>query len=224
MEAHRIDFLRGSTRKFAEYPFFGATCGDFGILSNATRRFRDIITHDSEQDGAASQIRPDKPQTGWRTHVFYKPKFCCECGEKVERAEWTFAHSRRFCDVCQTDFLLVDWLPRAVGAVVTIVGLFGIGVFIGAPVQKPSALITSRPSPAPSNRNTRSDATLLPPAKSGDSNRLPEKTPVSSGETIEICGAITKKGTPCTRRVKGGGRCWQHRGEPAAGSKKNAAP
>jgi len=25
-----------------------------------------------------------------------------------------------------------------------------------------------------------------------------------------ICGALTKKGGSCQRRVKGGGRCWQH--------------
>lgn len=34
-------------------------------------------------------------------------------------------------------------------------------------------------------------------------------------ETVYICGAQTKKGTACSRRVKGGGRCWQHLGQPA---------
>ena len=34
-------------------------------------------------------------------------------------------------------------------------------------------------------------------------------------EAIYFCGAETKKGTPCTRRVKGGGRCWQHAGRLA---------
>jgi len=29
---------------------------------------------------------------------------------------------------------------------------------------------------------------------------------ISSG----TCGALTKKGTSCRRKVKGGGRCWQH--------------
>lgn len=31
-------------------------------------------------------------------------------------------------------------------------------------------------------------------------------TPVSS-----LCGAPTQKGTPCQRKVSGGGRCWQHK-------------
>jgi micrococcal nuclease len=43
----------------------------------------------------------------------------------------------------------------------------------------------------------------------GDRGSLPEKaTPDVSG----LCGAMTKKGTPCKRRVKGGGHCYQHGG------------
>jgi hypothetical protein len=37
----------------------------------------------------------------------------------------------------------------------------------------------------------------------------------SETEAVYFCGAQTKKGTPCSRRVKGGGRCWQHAGQPA---------
>lgn len=32
---------------------------------------------------------------------------------------------------------------------------------------------------------------------------------------VYFCGAETKKGSPCSRRVKGGGRCWQHSGQSA---------
>lgn len=158
--------------------------------------------------------------------MLYKPKFCCECGEKIERAEWTFAHSRRFCDVCQTDFLLHDWSPRLVGAVLAIAGLFSIGMMLGSSGPRPSATVAAKPSAKPSNHNAGSNIVPgpLPTAKSVDSKRLVQKTPDGSGEETEICGAITKKGTPCTRRVKGGGRCWQHRGQPASGSNKNLAP
>jgi len=34
-------------------------------------------------------------------------------------------------------------------------------------------------------------------------------------ERVYICGARTKKGTPCQRRVRSLERCWQHRGRPA---------
>ena len=39
--------------------------------------------------------------------------------------------------------------------------------------------------------------------------------PTDPFEVVSICGARTKKGTPCSRRVRGTGRCWQHRGRPA---------
>jgi len=34
-------------------------------------------------------------------------------------------------------------------------------------------------------------------------------------EKTYICGARTKKGTPCSRRVRGPVRCWQHKGAQA---------
>jgi len=39
--------------------------------------------------------------------------------------------------------------------------------------------------------------------------------PTDPEEVVAICGARTQKGTPCQRRVRGTGRCWQHRGMPA---------
>ena len=49
---------------------------------------------------------------------------------------------------------------------------------------------------------------------------MPEKPKIETAEPIEnekiyFCGAMTKKGTPCSRKVKGGGRCWQHKGQEA---------
>jgi hypothetical protein len=38
---------------------------------------------------------------------------------------------------------------------------------------------------------------------------------VEAAEKVYFCGAQTKKGTLCSRRVKNGGRCWQHEGQPA---------
>jgi hypothetical protein len=36
-----------------------------------------------------------------------------------------------------------------------------------------------------------------------------------AAEEVYLCGARTKKGTPCSRRVHGPVRCWQHKGSPA---------
>jgi len=39
-----------------------------------------------------------------------------------------------------------------------------------------------------------------------------ETKPAPAQEEIYLCGARTKKGTPCSRRVHGPVRCWQHKG------------
>jgi hypothetical protein len=42
-------------------------------------------------------------------------------------------------------------------------------------------------------------------------NEQPHPEKRTSDEPVFYCGAITKKGTPCTRRVKTKGTfCWQH--------------
>jgi hypothetical protein len=42
-----------------------------------------------------------------------------------------------------------------------------------------------------------------------------EISQVSVPETVYMCGAKTKKSTPCSRKVKGSVRCWQHLGHDA---------
>jgi len=39
--------------------------------------------------------------------------------------------------------------------------------------------------------------------------------PTTTVEQTYQCGARTKKGTPCSRRVHGPVRCWQHKGAKA---------
>jgi hypothetical protein len=42
------------------------------------------------------------------------------------------------------------------------------------------------------------------------------QNPIATDEPIYICGARTRKGTPCRRRVHAAGdRCYQHKGLPA---------
>ena len=62
--------------------------------------------------------------------MYYKPKFCSNCGEKVERREWRSWTSTRFCDVCEEDFKLRDWLPRIVVFLGIVAGIFGLGSFL----------------------------------------------------------------------------------------------
>ncbi|MBK9315185.1 MAG: hypothetical protein IPM55_13220 [Acidobacteria bacterium] len=62
----------------------------------------------------------------------------------------------------------------------------------------------------------RPDATSAnPPSFDEDQiSETPQTDRIESSD-IAICGARTKKGTPCRRRVSPGLRCYQHQGQPS---------
>jgi hypothetical protein len=67
---------------------------------------------------------------------------------------------------------------------------------------------------AEANADSSSSSTPKPEPKYGPDGTATER-PTDPAEVVSICGARTQKGTPCQRRVRGTGRCWQHRGMPA---------
>ena len=170
--------------------------------------------------------------------MFYKPKYCCNCGEKIERVTPSFTDSGRFCDVCKHDFVLPRSLPVIFVALMTVFGVFGLGSYWRSG-EKTAAPATRQFAVNPSNTGKKSvnnasqissNANVQPPAQtsSGQKNALPasnlttrpqvkqaDPATALAEETVYFCGALTKKGTPCSRRVRGGGRCWQHQGQAA---------
>jgi hypothetical protein len=121
----------------------------------------------------------------------YRPNFCSDCGAKIVRLRWRAWTSRRFCDDCAR----VGRALRLQRLGIT-VGLVLLGVLIGRGFKRePAPLIIQRPAAAPGSSPTQ---------------------PVTAVEdNTYICGARTKKGTPCSRRVRGPVRCWQHKGAQA---------
>ncbi len=167
--------------------------------------------------------------------MLFKPNFCCNCGQKIERAEWGILSSRRFCEVCSVENRKHDWFPRAIVLVGVLAGIFGVGVWLGGPPSSPAVpLATSRDERLPKlkvSETNRSGIKAVEPATESNSVPTtaaelspqfagPEKATAenrSPGEPVYYCGAMTKKGTPCSRRVKvKGARCWQHVGKPPA--------
>jgi hypothetical protein len=165
--------------------------------------------------------------------MLFRPSFCANCGERVERKDWGLFTSRRFCPVCESELKAHDLVPRAVVAVAVLVGIFGIGSYLKSgnaetrltklasqPIERPVAAAQRDALPA----NVIAPTPAQPPPAS---NAIPQaKAPVSTpsaaqvaknstGDVVYMCGAMTKKGTPCTRRVHGAGRCFQHQGMPA---------
>ena len=172
----------------------------------------------------------------------YKPKFCCQCGDPIKRVGWTLLTSRRFCELCETDYQLDEWIPRIGIAAAVLFGIFGLGTFLQK-AEKPLNLASGNSignstnvNKSAVNNQVPSNANIQTFAKSQETNSAAAQSPAkppnapskqdlktqrvvnqpnAEQEVTYFCGAETKKGKPCTRRVKGGGRCWQHAGKPA---------
>ena len=130
----------------------------------------------------------------------YRPNFCCECGHKIVRLRWFVWTSRRFCDKCSRTFAKSHWLRAST----TIVVFFLAAVLLGRGCRRaPPPLIIERPVNSTTSSSVASSTTP----------NTPQPTPAP--EQLYTCGARTKKGTPCSRRVHGPVRCWQHKGAKA---------
>jgi hypothetical protein len=167
----------------------------------------------------------------------YKPKFCCQCGEKIERVDWKLLESRRFCELCATDFGASEKVSKIVFVLSIVIGLAGFASFWRAPEKAlniaPNQLVAGARdvNKTDSNRTIspqNSSNTLVQPLQAQPNNTVKaaknevvpanlktKQTETPAQEITYFCGAATKKGTPCRHRVKGGGRCSQHVGQPA---------
>jgi hypothetical protein len=130
--------------------------------------------------------------------TLHRPNFCAECGVRILRLRWRVWTSRRFCDTCVPKFR-----KQRLTATALVAAIFSVGIFIGRSLRPPPPPLTivrketiaSGPGGVDTNTTTN---TQLPPV-----------------EEIYTCGARTKKGKPCSRRVHGPVRCWQHKGMKA---------
>jgi hypothetical protein len=155
----------------------------------------------------------------------YRPNFCSDCGSRIERARWRLWTSRRFCRDCAPRFRRAQFLLPIIAGT----ALFCIGLAFGR---------VARPAPPPLivERGQLPEVNLVPvkgveqiagsetetntsSAPKSEPTYGPDGTaterPTDPAEIVSLCGARTQKGTPCQRRVRGTGRCWQHKGMPA---------
>jgi hypothetical protein len=91
------------------------------------------------------------------------------------------------------------------------------------PLKKEGDVNVNAPDPPRTNVTSSIGPTPGPPSPSLTNTNSKQRAAFSNSSTepVYYCGAMTKKGTACTRRVKSPGRCWQHLGQPAAGSTRN---
>lgn len=143
----------------------------------------------------------------------YRPKFCAECSVKIIRLRWHFWTSRRFCDSCAPRFLTVQ-VKRLISVTATV---FLIGMVAGQAAHRTPPPVVIQRTQNSISPLTAGEGNRAPVAESNTGPDAPANISprISSTEELYICGARTKKGSPCTRKVHGPVRCWQHLGLPA---------
>lgn len=143
----------------------------------------------------------------------YQPNFCSECGAKLLRLRWHLWTSRRFCSKCSRRLRKERFVP----VLVATFALLGAGYVAGRirrPASPPLTIERRFDSPLSDQASQPSSNPQLT-SESGVGKTETAGTPPSLEEAVYLCGARTQKGTPCSRRVHGPIRCWQHKGRPA---------
>lgn len=158
--------------------------------------------------------------------MLFRPNFCANCGEKIERLNWGPFTSRRFCQVCESEFKGQDLLTRFIVAGGVLSAIFGLGSYLNSRSVPANALVARQArlleAPAVKNDTRPAGVPEMEPPRPAESPQpgttLTQRTQTrraEAHEAIYFCGAETRKGTPCARRVKGNTRCFQHTGMPA---------
>jgi hypothetical protein len=127
--------------------------------------------------------------------IFYQANFCAECGNAMKpRPSWG---PRYFCDECEAQMGRRSYFKPAAALLLCAT----LAVFALNRMEAPSRSGQSNAGATASSVSALDTATT----------RKPEP------EAVErvLCGARTKKGTPCKRLVLPGRRCAQHRGMPS---------
>jgi hypothetical protein len=134
--------------------------------------------------------------------------FCSECGERLKVKRSSTLLFRSFCSRCSPRFNRARLMLMVAIALSAAIG-FAIGRFttarepfyyIGTPVESGS----SRTAPSTGDN-------AAPSARKSEAVVQREQVALSPSAAEGTCGARTKSGRPCQRKVKGGGYCWQHR-------------
>lgn len=133
-------------------------------------------------------------------------KFCSQCGEKIKRNRLAAFALTSFCSGCKKQARFTRFVLVMIFMSLTI-GSFLAGRlttprqqfhFIGDPIDLQSA------ANSPAGEATEDSANT----QEAD---VSKQTISSADEAIAMCGAPTKAGRPCRRKVRGGGTCYQHK-------------
>jgi hypothetical protein len=131
--------------------------------------------------------------------IFYQANFCAECGNAM-KPRFSLG-PRYFCDECDAQMGRRNYIKAIAGLLLcATLAVFALN----------RTLQSSPNGQSPNSQSNSAASNSLVSARDTITTRNPELKP----EPVErvLCGARTKKGTPCKRLVAPGQRCAQHRG------------
>ncbi len=144
----------------------------------------------------------------------HHPNFCAECGTQLKRKGWRVWQNRNFCDNCARRLGKRGVVRLLMAVAVIAIFAFALGRYLR---PAPPPLIIERPSNSPlADLPVNLDEFARKSNHEDNSTKDPSRVTQSENDPEYICGARTKKGTPCRRHVHfAGERCFQHKGMPA---------
>ena len=140
--------------------------------------------------------------------------FCSECGSRLTRKRWRAWLGGGLCDICARRIGSARRGPLLI-VVVIAVAAFAFGRYL-RPSPPPLIIQRMANSPLSDSPVNLSENASAANRKQNDSSNTFTVGSNPTDDAVYICGARTKKGTPCRRRVHvAGERCFQHKGMPA---------
>ncbi|MDX2042214.1 MAG: hypothetical protein SF097_13250 [Acidobacteriota bacterium] len=127
---------------------------------------------------------------------FYQGNFCSECGNPLSPRFQILP--RHFCDECAARLRQRSYLTPLAGVLLAAsVAVFALNYKTG---EAPN-----RQQPAAAPVVSAQDSVI---------NRSLKPATIQSSSKV-LCGARTRRGTPCRHLVEPGERCAQHKGKPS---------
>lgn len=145
----------------------------------------------------------------------HRPNFCVECGERLALQGWRARLRSRFCHTCARRLGNSGFARSLAVLAVIVLSAFALGRWL-RPAPPPLIIQRTANSPLSDLPVNLDGAAKL---SRGEKENAASQQSANSGsidDVVYLCGARTRKGTPCRRRVHfAGERCYQHKGMPA---------
>lgn len=147
------------------------------------------------------------------TPTMSNSNFCRNCGARLARNGWRLWWRGPLCDDCATRPGVSMRNRTLIGIALVAVAAFAFGRYVQ---PSPPPLIIQRAANSPLS-DAPLDLNSIAKRGAGTSSPNPApQTAATDDAPAHICGARTRKGTPCRRRVHvAGERCYQHKGRTA---------